>query len=77
MNFKNLKNCRICKEICLFSKNSKLTHKILNLSLINQEKSLDKQAQKNNLNYKTSFFKIQISMDLKIKIIIKFKITKI
>lgn len=77
MNFKNLKNCRICKEICLSCKNSKLTHKILNLSLINRENCLYKQAQKNNLNYKTSFFKIQISMDLKIKIIIKFKITKI
>ena len=77
MNFKNLKNCKICRGFCLSSKNNKIIPKLLNLSLIIREESLDNQVLTNNLNYKINFFKIKISMDLKTKIINKFKITKI
>ena len=69
MNFKNLKNCRI-KWIFLFIKNNRWTPKRQNLNPITLEESQDRQAPKNNLNCKISFFKIQILMDLKIEIII-------
>jgi hypothetical protein len=73
MNFNNLRSSKIKKGTLSCCKNSLQILKTLNLSLIIQGTSKSNQAQKNSLYCRTNYFKIQILIISKRKIITKFK----